>query len=420
MKEVNECGFFSLMVDEAKSHRVQQLCVCIRYIYDAVLKERVITMEDVSLSRTADSLANIILPFLNSIGITAIMVGQSYDGASVMSGVKNGLQKIICDNNNPFAMYVHCLAHKLNLVLVAACNDNDMSCNFFNIMQSLYEYFSYPDSHSQFKNMQKELKIKSPGPHEIHKLSDTRWSCRATAVLSVKRNYTAIVAVLSTTAADLRHSKSPQARGLLVSIKSNDFIVCLVVFAEYLPLINILSKALQRADTCIAQCAKTASGVIQELSSKRNEAAWEEKWDEVKVFGKDCGSDFGLDIIPGPSDVEEEVSGAQKPKRPRMISKKLDDYNVLTSVGQRLRKGDGDVEEESEEVENEESKLKRKYRCNFFYPVLDTLIEEMRRRFTGEALKIAKSSEDFLRLDEVDSKFFLSTAILYQVQIPQC
>lgn len=102
VKEVNECGFFSLMVDEAKSHRVQQLCVCIRYIYDAVLKERVITMEDVSLSRTADSLANIILPFLSRIGITAIMVGQSYDVASVTSGVKNGLQKIICDNNNPY------------------------------------------------------------------------------------------------------------------------------------------------------------------------------------------------------------------------------------------------------------------------------------------------------------------------------
>lgn len=174
---------------------------------------------------SAESLANIILSYLREIGITAILIGQSHDGASVMSGVNYGLQKIIRDTHS-LAMYVHCLVHKVNLVLVNACESNNYSCFFFNVMQSLYVFFSNPDTHAEYKILQDELQIKAPGPHEIHKLSDTRWPCRATAVQSVNRNFDAICAVLKKTANDLRDSKSPQAKGLLGSITSQDFVVC--------------------------------------------------------------------------------------------------------------------------------------------------------------------------------------------------
>ncbi|KAF0725191.1 zinc finger MYM-type protein 1-like, partial [Aphis craccivora] len=42
--------------------------------------------------------------------------GQGYNGASVMSGVYNSLQKRICERE-PNAVYVHCAAHNLNIVL---------------------------------------------------------------------------------------------------------------------------------------------------------------------------------------------------------------------------------------------------------------------------------------------------------------
>lgn len=144
-QEINNSGFYALLVDEAKSHRVQQLCICVCYLVGQEMRERIIAMEDVSLSRSAHSLSGIIYQKLEELKINALMVGQSYDGATVMSGVKNGLQAIIKERH-PYAMYVHCLAHKVNLVLVAACKDNDLSCNFFNIMQCLYQFFSYPDT----------------------------------------------------------------------------------------------------------------------------------------------------------------------------------------------------------------------------------------------------------------------------------
>jgi hypothetical protein len=44
--------------------------------------------------------------------------GQVYDGASNMRGEFNGVQKLIRDEN-PYAFYVHCFAHQLQLVVVS-------------------------------------------------------------------------------------------------------------------------------------------------------------------------------------------------------------------------------------------------------------------------------------------------------------
>ena len=48
-----------------------------------------------------------------------MLVGQDYDGASVMSGQQKVVAKIIKDKAH-FGPYVHCHAHRLNLALVDA------------------------------------------------------------------------------------------------------------------------------------------------------------------------------------------------------------------------------------------------------------------------------------------------------------
>ena len=45
------------------------------------------------------------------------LIGQEYDGASVMSG-KNAGVAVLVRNEAPFALYVHCHAHRLNVALV--------------------------------------------------------------------------------------------------------------------------------------------------------------------------------------------------------------------------------------------------------------------------------------------------------------
>ena len=49
------------------------------------------------------------------------LIGQTYDGASVMSGHINGVQAQL-QPEYPFAHFVHCAAHRLNLVLCQAAS----------------------------------------------------------------------------------------------------------------------------------------------------------------------------------------------------------------------------------------------------------------------------------------------------------
>ena len=46
------------------------------------------------------------------------LVSQSYDGASVVSGDYNGLQRLISDFCGRLILYIHCFLHKINFVVV--------------------------------------------------------------------------------------------------------------------------------------------------------------------------------------------------------------------------------------------------------------------------------------------------------------
>ena len=70
----------------------------------------------------AQSLAKSIFEIMATYGLDygSYLVGQGYDGASVMSGVNTGVQQIIRECA-PYAVYVHCFGHRLDLVLVDSC-----------------------------------------------------------------------------------------------------------------------------------------------------------------------------------------------------------------------------------------------------------------------------------------------------------
>ena len=66
--------------------------------------------------------------------------GQGYDGAATMSGVYSGVQSRILQKV-PNALYVHCVAHNLNLVLNDAVSQVPEVSQFFDVIQRLYTFF---------------------------------------------------------------------------------------------------------------------------------------------------------------------------------------------------------------------------------------------------------------------------------------
>jgi hypothetical protein len=118
LKELQITNFISIQADETMDVLCQsQMSLIFRYIIDNKIEERFIGFFDVSKNKTAAGLSEVILNELSQWNIGEKVVCQTYDGASVMTDEKNGVQSII-QNIYPMAIFIHCYAHQLNLVLL--------------------------------------------------------------------------------------------------------------------------------------------------------------------------------------------------------------------------------------------------------------------------------------------------------------
>ena len=64
------------------------------------------------------------------------LVGQGYDGASVMSSGRNGVQAKVAAQC-PNAVYVHCRSHVLNLAIAIGCKSVRLVRNLFDDVTKL-------------------------------------------------------------------------------------------------------------------------------------------------------------------------------------------------------------------------------------------------------------------------------------------
>lgn len=102
----------NILIYGYRSFKTQQLSVCVRYTKGLEVQERFLGFLEVSEGHDAIYLASSILEFLEKLNFRNVcMVGQSHDGASVMSGHLGGVQFIIKEKH---AIYTHCIAHRLN------------------------------------------------------------------------------------------------------------------------------------------------------------------------------------------------------------------------------------------------------------------------------------------------------------------
>lgn len=116
-EEIKEATFVAVIEEEVTDlTQTSQLSSVIRYVTHEDIQERFIWFIDVSTDRSAVSLAGHVFSLINEFQFGDKLVAQTYDGCSVMAGVHNGLQQIIRAKYQS-ALFVHCYAHKLNLVL---------------------------------------------------------------------------------------------------------------------------------------------------------------------------------------------------------------------------------------------------------------------------------------------------------------
>ncbi|XP_042041262.1 zinc finger MYM-type protein 1-like [Salvia splendens] len=111
---------FSILVDEARDVSLkEQMGVVLRYVNsEGYVIERFLGIVHVT-DTCSRYLKNAIDALLAKHNLSLSRVrSQGYDGASNMRGEFNGLKSLILQEN-PYAMYIHCFSHQLQLIIVA-------------------------------------------------------------------------------------------------------------------------------------------------------------------------------------------------------------------------------------------------------------------------------------------------------------
>ena len=358
-KAVQDATVFSLLADETKdASKVEQLAIILRYvdINTASVYERFLTYVPAK-SLTAQGLSSYILDTLRNHQLDPnCIVSQGYDGASVMSGCCSGVQMRIKEVA-PHALYVHCNAHCLNLCLVDSVKTVRDASEFFGLLETLYVFLSSSKSHAIFIEQQTKLHPNKQ-TRQLQKLSDTRWACRQNAVNAVCYTYDAVLATLSEVSSTFDGVKVAEAKGLLLQVKSFWFILCLVLFDRLLTCAKGLSDVLQSTQLNLAKAADLVSGTIETIEVFR----CDDEWEKLLSYCEDVAK---LNNIP--------ISECTQP-RIRRPPKRFDDGLILETTGIRDR-GLNSVS----------------YKVNLYYPVLDSFLSELKRRFTDKNKDIMRA-----------------------------
>lgn len=117
VEQIKECKQFSITIDSTQDSGIlDQLAICIRYLYERKVEERLISLVVCSDS-SGLALFNLLCNELQTLNLSLTdVIACAFDGAANMKGAYNGLQAHL-KNTNPSIVYTHCLSHVLNLTM---------------------------------------------------------------------------------------------------------------------------------------------------------------------------------------------------------------------------------------------------------------------------------------------------------------
>lgn len=194
--EIKVAKYFAVIVDSTIDiSRIDQFSLSLRYVTangDAV--ERFIKFSELP-GASAEDFFNVLILAIKNLGLSITMCyGQSYDGASTMSGEISGLQARVRDIA-PNALFTHCCAHNLNLILIDTVTSNVQTQLFFGTLESVYTFFSGSLPRLSILKEEQRNSIESFAL-TLKRLCDTRWASRKSAVDAILQNLPALVVAL--------------------------------------------------------------------------------------------------------------------------------------------------------------------------------------------------------------------------------
>ena len=138
--QIERAGMYSMLIDECKDNAGhEELSTCFRFVND----EGEVQERFYELTRLKQTDANTIvkegaLPASEQFASSSTLLALGADGASVMSGCYEGVAAKL-KRSYRWLLYVHCAAHRLNLIVAEYFRTVKAASNVMKIYKSLHD-----------------------------------------------------------------------------------------------------------------------------------------------------------------------------------------------------------------------------------------------------------------------------------------
>ncbi|XP_042415024.1 zinc finger MYM-type protein 1-like [Zingiber officinale] len=362
-KEIGDAKF-CILVDEARdTSNKEQMTIVLRFVdIDGFLRERFFAIVHV----TDTTAATLKKKISNTLGCYDLhihnMRGQGYDGASNMRGSWNGLQALFLKDCS-CAYYVHCFAHRLQLALTVAAEKEVSIWLFFSKLNSICNLFNAsPKRHAELLSAQKAEvahmvaigeRDTGRGCNQIGNLlrpGKTGWSSNFDSICNMIDMYSSVITVLENMVYDgSSNSIRGEVSGLLIAMKSFDFIFILHLMQKIMGLTNLLCRALQEKSLDILNAMDYVSTTKTLLQILR-----EEGFAILLTYVKEICAKYDIEI-------------------PQMEAR------YKSATGRSCQ-------------QNDSITVEHHYRFDVFTAAIDFQVEELNSRFKDEAVELLKLS----------------------------
>lgn len=266
MTEAKDSKYFGIVVDSTPdiSH-TDQLTFILRYVskFGEPVERFLCFLPNVS-HKSANIVEAILHIFTKHKLDGSNCRGQSYDNASNMSGIYSGTQTRI-KAHFPYAEFVPCSAHSLNLVGSCAAESCVEAVSFFGLLQELYNFFSC--STYRWSHLSENCRL------VLQNLSKTRWSARHDACRVLQEDWAGIMKTLNEMANDVNEKAATRhdARALKEKLMSLETCFMTIIWGQILDTFNKVNKKLQSPNTDLGQVKLHYSSLSEFISNLRNE-----------------------------------------------------------------------------------------------------------------------------------------------------
>ncbi|XP_060857399.1 uncharacterized protein LOC132934981 [Metopolophium dirhodum] len=195
------------------------------------------------------------------------------------------------------------------------------------------------------------------------------------------KNYSSILEFLKNEVEAQVDKDAIEAIGILGQIQNCAFFIGVTLLKDILGIINIISVTLQSKNATLGKAKSIINGSIQSIEKLRSDIEFSTFWQKITSLAEE-------------NDITLEVPHKGR-KRIRTQPKSLNNFYLQLTTGE-------------ENEPNITQSVEDYWRQNLYYPIIDSIIVNLKYRFSEDSLSMACSVDNFMNMNYEGSLEFIN------------